>query len=86
MSKLAEAFYKTLIEAQKLRPQKSKWIGVELEWVVYERGVMLDAVNAARFQQGLPSVTNVDMAERLAMGHVDYARKFALYCVELCHD
>ena len=83
MNKLAEIFHKTLIEAQELRPQKSKWVGEELEWVLYERQVMLDAVNAARFNLGLPPLTNVDKAERGAMGHCDYTWKFALYCAEL---
>jgi len=84
MNRLAETFQKVLIEAQKLRPQKSRWIGTELEWVIYERKVMLDAVNAERFRRGLPPVTDIGAAERCAMGHIDYTEKFALYCAEIC--
>lgn len=83
LNKLAENFKKTLMDAQKLRPTKSKWIGTELQWVIDERKTMLDAVNAERFRRGLLPVTNVDKAERCAMGHVDYTQKFALYCAEL---
>jgi uncharacterized protein YkwD len=86
MNSLAETFKKVLMEAQKLRPMKSKWIGTELQWVIDERKTMLDAVNAERFRRGLPPVANVDKAERCAMGHIDYTQKFALYCVEMCDD
>jgi len=83
MNRLAETFQKVLMEAQKLRPQKSKWIGDELEWIIYERKIMLDVVNAERFRRGLPAVVDVGKAERCAMGHIDYTQKFALYCAEL---
>lgn len=79
-----EHFLKILTEAQKLRPQKLKWIDGELEWVLYERKVMLDAVNAARFIRGLPPQYSVENAESEALGHCDYTRKFALYCSEMC--
>jgi len=83
---LSDRFHKILVEAQKLRPEKSQWLNGELEWVIYERQVMLEAVNTARFNRGLSPLTNVDSAERCAVGHIDYTRKFALYCAELCHD
>jgi hypothetical protein len=83
VNEIAKTFEALLTEAQKLRPQKSQRIGEELEWVIYERKIMLDEVNAVRFQCGLPSVLDVNKAERCAMGHVDYTRKFALYCAEI---
>lgn len=84
MNKLAESFRKVLTDTQKLRPQKSRWLNGELEWVLYERQVMLDAVNAERFRLRLLPLTNVDQAEQNAMGFCDYTQKFALYCAELC--
>jgi hypothetical protein len=55
------------------------------EWVVFERGQMHAAVNAARAERGLPPVElkAIDRVERYAAGHVDYATKFALYCAEI---
>jgi len=86
LNNLVETFKKTLMDAQKLRPTKSKWIGTELEWIIYERKVMLDAVNVERFRRGLSAVLDVNKAERCATGHVDYTQKFALYCAEMCND
>ncbi len=87
LQQLTSAFTDILKEAQKLRPQKQKWIGVkgydELEWVIYERDVMLKAVNTARYYRGFPPITDVNMAEQSAFGHIDYMHKFALNCAEL---
>ena len=82
---LMDQMFRVLSEAQELRSQKSKWIGNELEWVVYEREVMLKAINAVRLQRGRPEVTihEVMRKENCAAGHVDYSRKFALYSAEL---
>jgi len=82
---LRDQMLRVLSEAQELRPQKSEWIGEELEWVIYEREVMLKAINAVRLQRGRPSVTieEVKRMEGCAKGHVDYSRKFALYSTEL---
>lgn len=85
LPKLRDQFLRVLSEAQKLRSQKSEWIGDELEWVIYEREVMLKTVNAVRLQKGLMEATMADIkrAEGCAKGHVDYSQKFALYCAEL---
>jgi len=83
MNELAAQFEKILSNVQKLRPQKSKWAGSELQWVIDERKTMLDAVNSERFRRGLPAVIDIGKAERSAMGHVDYTQKFALYCAEM---
>jgi hypothetical protein len=76
---------RVLSKAQELRPQKSKWIGDELEWMIYEREVMFRAINAVRLQRGRPAVTIVEVMrmENCAKGHIDYSRKFALYSAEL---
>lgn len=82
---LMDQMFRVLSEAQELRSQKSEWIGDELEWVIYEREVMLQAINAVRLQRGRPgvSVGEVKRMENCACGHVDYSRKFALYSAEL---
>jgi hypothetical protein len=76
---------RVLSKAQELRSQKSEWIGDELEWVIYEREVMLKAINAIRLQHGRPEATvqEVMRMENCAKGHVDYSSKFALYAAEL---
>lgn len=82
---LASALLKVLIDAQRLRSAKSEWVGNTLAWIIYERHVMLDAVNRARLEQGRSIITEEDViqVERSALGHCDYSRKFALYCAEL---
>ena len=54
-------------------------------WAIHEREVMLDAVNEERLQRGLQpaTMTMIERADRQAGGHIDYARKFALYCTEI---
>ena len=42
---LASEFLKILAAAQVLRSAKMAWVGDSLEWILYERGVMLEAVN-----------------------------------------
>lgn len=86
LPKLQDQFLRVLVEAQRLRSQKSKMIGDEPEWMIYEREAMLKAVNAVRLQKNLlieATMADVKRAERCAVGHVDYSRKFALYCAEL---
>lgn len=59
--------------------------GVECEWAVYERSVMLGRVNRWRKMAGLP-LANAELVarvERQASGHSDYTAKFALYCAEI---
>jgi hypothetical protein len=76
---LQDKFLKVLTEAQRERPNKQKWINNELEWVTYEREEMYKAVKSMR---DIP-LEEVEKAEIHACGHVDYSRKFALYCAEL---
>ncbi|MCK2245405.1 MULTISPECIES: hypothetical protein [unclassified Crossiella] len=56
-----------------------------LEWVLFEREVMLAAINRARAETGRAPVRieEVVRAEEQAIGHVDYAMKFSLYCADL---
>jgi hypothetical protein len=83
----------TLMKAQDTRKERQEFIVSnnpdekypEIGWVVYERQVMLDAVNHERKQLGLDPrpITDIVKVETQATGHVDYTRKFALYCSEL---
>lgn len=59
--------------------------GPELEWVLYERNCMLKLVNLLRAERGIPGVdaAEVERADQLATGHVDWFDKFPLYCAEL---
>jgi hypothetical protein len=86
----SDRFLAVLSEAQKERPQRDALTerpdGLpELEWVAYERGVMHEEVNRVRRERGLDPVplAAVERAEGLAVGHVDYSRKFALNCALL---
>jgi hypothetical protein len=84
-SALFNQMYTALTEAQEERPNREEVINGELDWITYERTVMLNTVNAARAARFLPPLT-VDEIERVEMsatGHVDYTKKFALYCAEL---
>jgi hypothetical protein len=69
-----------LLDEAKMRSKKRTE-----EWILDERRAMLDAVNSRRAHLGkLPvPVTDVERVERQAVGHSDYAHKFALYCTEL---
>jgi hypothetical protein len=59
--------------------------GLEMGWVLFERHGMLEEVNRIREERGLMRTTlgPVWQAERLCVGHVDYAEKWALYCAEI---
>lgn len=59
--------------------------GPEPAWVVYERGVMLDATNRIRAQHGLPPVdlAAIERIDNSAAGHIDWLDKFALRCAAL---
>lgn len=85
LRQLIDQMLHVLCKAQKLRPQKSQWIGKELEWMIYEREVMLREINTVRLRRGCPEVTmeQVKRIEGCASGHIDYTRKFALYSAEL---
>lgn len=79
----------TLAAAQEQREQRPDLVdgpdGPECGWAAYERARMHEAVNALRADQGKLAVPVEDIlrAERLAVGHSDYSRKFAFYCAEI---
>ncbi len=54
-------------------------------WMVFERERMHAAVNAERARRGLVPVDlrAIARVESLACGHVDYAKKYPLYCAEI---
>jgi hypothetical protein len=86
--KLLERMRSTLQSAQKDRHLRRGLTGIvpcEREWMVYEREVMLKAVNEERVRLGLAriSITDIQKAEYHALDHSDYTEKFALYCAEL---
>jgi hypothetical protein len=76
--RLHDKFLQSLATAQKQRGERD-------DWMLFERQTMLDAVNAERAARSRPpvSMAEIERADRLASGHSDYSRKFALYCAEL---
>lgn len=54
-------------------------------WAAYERQEIQEAVNAELRARGLPEVTEEEIwrVEITAMGHSDYAHKYALRCAFL---
>ena len=74
-----------LIRTEKAFLSGTKFMETELAWGPFEREGMLQLINEERAKRGLPSTTMVyvDRADRQAAGHVDYARKFTLYCAEI---
>lgn len=71
------------------RGKRNEWVTIAGEnnpgWVFHERETMWQEVNRQRSARGFPPVTLLDIkrVEQLAVGHVDYDSKFALYCAEL---
>lgn len=57
----------------------------ELGWVLHERAVMHATVNRIRADHGLDPVplSDIEVVERSAQGHIDYAAKFVLRCADL---
>lgn len=85
----------TFSDAAKKRKNQPGWTKDPMtnfsqpDWVLSERQVMLDAVNALRTRMGKEPVEmrSVYKAEISASGHSDYYRKFPLYCAEIVfHD
>lgn len=71
------------------RMQVGNWgDGYETAWAHHERHLMLREVNRARAEQGHDpvDVATLRRVEQLACGHVDYFKKFTLYCAELALD
>jgi hypothetical protein len=57
----------------------------DASWILNEQLAMCQAVNLERVRRRMDPITLKELIEReqLAVGHVDYAHKFALYCAEL---
>lgn len=66
-------------------PCEGKFTHMVPGYVLFERETLHKAVNAERGRRGLAPVGigAIDLCERLACGHVDYADKYPLYCVEI---
>jgi hypothetical protein len=91
MKPLQQRFDEILAKAMKERGDRQEFIPDPHDthqnpaWVLFERQTMHDTVNAERQARGLQPIpiSAVVRVERCASGHVDYQRKFALYCAEL---
>lgn len=88
MTRFYDRIHAALVAAQAERPKRQEMNGDEPEWVVFERNTMWGAVNAARAEIGLPPVllTDILRVEQQAVGHSDYAMKYALYCAEFAQE
>lgn len=84
----AEELKRTLATAASERDQRNTFENGELEWVLYERRTMHDAVNRLRARYGKPPVTEdaIRQVESRAVGHIDYMQKFALGALGLVHE
>lgn len=84
MLKLRDDLLATLTEAMKARPKLDDWesspYGSEPMWAIHERQAMVDAVDRHQRKTKRPGVLAAEVyaVEQSAMGHVDYAEKFAL--------
>jgi len=78
-----ESFYDLLTKESEKRDQRALD-----EWIEAERKAMFDKVNAEREGLGKTPVSleDVERVEQRAVGHFDYAPKFALYCTELVEN
>lgn len=86
-------FQAVLKGLQQDRPKREGWVDTTIRgrtfqepaWVVFEAQGMHSEVNRIRAEAGQPEVSMDDIwrVEGSAKGHVDYSRKFALYCTEL---
>lgn len=90
LTPLIDVLLPKLEAAQAERPKRGAFVKTasgreELGWVAFERDTMFDAVTRERAKLGkgpLP-MKEIERVERMAVGHSDYSRKFALYCAEL---
>lgn len=59
--------------------------GQDEKWIIDMQLAMLAETNRLRDLQGLTPVglKDIEDVEQMALGHSDYASKFALYCAEL---
>jgi hypothetical protein len=70
------------------RPERAKTINLEPEWVELERVRLLHEVNAHRGLFGKKPIERdiFDRLEQTCAGHIDYASKLCMACVELVID
>jgi len=88
---LIEQFETLLVEAAKDRDKREQFVprldgkGTEPAWAFYERRLMHETVNLERANRSKKPLDLIEVAkvEQLALGHSDYAQKYALYCAEL---
>lgn len=75
--------YDALVEQMKHRQERTTD-----EWISLERDAVRRTINAIRIERGLGPILLIDVlrAERLAQGHVDYARKYAIYAAEMTRE
>lgn len=59
--------------------------GTEPAWAAHERELLHGAINQERAQRSKKPIDLAEVAsvEQLALGHSDYAQKYAFYCAEL---
>jgi len=78
----ARRFYLRLASEMTLRKSRP-----DLAWVTAEREAMWQEARDYAQQHGLqvPPLADIERAERMATGHVDYAAKFSLYVSEALH-
>ena len=76
----AKSFYDEIVKEAKKRPQRSG-----LEWINDELNHMWKVARDYAQQHGLqvPTLADIERAENLAMGHADYAAKWAYGIAEL---
>ena len=78
-----------LLTATEQRGERGYWVerdgSRELGWVLYERAVMHEAVNAERAALGFQPVPaeDVERAERAAIGLSDYTEQWVWGCAQL---
>ena len=86
-ARLRERF--AALAAERGKPGRDDYTadGQTLRWQEYELFGMLTAVNDERAGLGKQPVAMaaVEVAERQACGHCDYASKWPWYCAELVH-
>jgi hypothetical protein len=74
-----------LVALRKAMDDRRSFAGTE--WIEHEREAITEAANVWALAHGLPTVTvgQVEAIEHLAVGHVDYAEKLALYVAEMTY-
>lgn len=83
--KVYEQLFYRLCDAQNERNYRPIHSLDEPYWLDYEMLVMYGEVNRLRDAAGkdLIDFQEIKRVEQQASGHVDYTKKFALYCAEL---